>query len=486
MPSEVGKQVVGTADPKTDETREIPLETIYWPGPTDVTKQQISDMAASLLVQGQIEPIVVNVRDEKGYRGVIGRLRYEGMKDRWRAEPAGKTILTRIHGFADDVEIQMWQLAENLHRRELPAMEKARQYRTLYDLLKENHSEKATVGTLVMALEACTGNPESDKTVQHYLSLTKLQPKTQEILTSEKLPLRAGLELLRVENPQKQVKAAMDIQKNPERYKSIADIKYHVDSFVEDQRRDKQRKRLEKKAEEIQKQGKQVILEAPYSSMSYKEREKYHIFYGEVPAKCKTCPTLGVQLSGNFQQKPMCSDPKCHDDMLARKTRAQTKEQREIEQKFDVERAKVYGMEPDARHWRLAVFGLLDHWALKRILKVEKDRQFARDDEVVWLALSKLDEKQCQQLLIKHAVEKVLTEPQWGDETVKEWTVKEFSLTAKVFLKQEEKPEKELKKEDPPCTQCVKDGISCGREHFYRNDADELVCDRIARKPTKA
>lgn len=442
MLNEVGKQVVGTAvtDPKTDETREVPLEAIYWLGPTDVTKKQISDMAASLLVQGQIEPIVVNVRDEKGYRGVIGRLRYEGMKDRWKAEPAGKTILTRIHGFADDVEIQMWQLAENLHRRELPAMEKARQYRTLYDLLKEDYSEKATVGTLVMAIEACTGNPESDKTVQHYLSLTKLQPKTQEILTGEKLPLRAGLELLRVENPQKQVKAAMDIQKNPERYKSIADIKYHVDSYVEDERKDKQKKRLQKKAEELRKTGKTVVIEAPYSELSWKERDKYQTFWQqELPADCKECPKLGIQLSGNFQQKPICTDKKCYENMETQKHRKQTKEQREIEQKFDEERAKVYDMDLDVRHWRLAVFGLIDTHELQRTLQV-KVSNYAQTEELVWMTINKMDEKQCQQLLIKKAVKEILTEAQdWQGSMVKNWTVKEFNLTPKVFLKEEER-----------------------------------------------
>lgn len=421
-----------------DAMVEIPLDKIYWTGPTDITEQQIKNMATSLLVNSIVEPIVVCSPDKKGmHRGVVGRLRYEGMKYRWRSEPEGKTILARIHEYKDEVEIITVQLVENLHRREIPAMQKARQYQQLYDLLREDHGEKATLQTLAMAIEEATGNTESVKTIQHYLSLTKLEPKTQEVLTSEKLPLRAGLELLRIQSPVKQAKAAEEIEKRPDRYKTVQDIKWHVDTFVTDEQRDKQRKRLEKKAEELQKQGKQVIIEPPYSKMSYKEREKYHSFYGEVPAKCKTCPKLGVQLSGNFQQKPMCSDSKCYDGMQAQQSREHTKEQKDIKQKFDVERVKVYGVEPDVRHWRLAVFGLIDTWELRQILKVEKDRQFARDDEVVWLALSKLDEKQCQQILIQHAIEEILTGPQWGDETVKEWTVKEFGLTAEVFLKRE-------------------------------------------------
>jgi ParB/RepB/Spo0J family partition protein len=421
-----------------DEFKEIPLDEIYWPDSTDITEQQINNMAASILVHGQIEPVVVCPHDEKNqYRGVVGRLRWEGMKYRWRGEPEGKTILARIHHFKDESEILMWQLAENLHRREVTAMQKAHQYRELHTLLTKEHNEEATLGTLVSAIEESTGNPESVKTVQHYLSLTKLEPRTQEVLTSEKLPLRAGLELLRIEDPKRQVKAAEEIKKKPNRYKTVQDIKWHVEGYITDQQRDKQRKRLNKKAEELRKQGKAVIIEAPYGDTSWEERQKYHQFWGEIPAECKDCPKMGILLSGNFQQKPICTDTKCYENMETKKHKKQVQEQKEIEQKFDEERIKVYGMEPDVRHWRLAVFGLIDHWKLQRLLQV-KEARFARDDDVLWLALNKLDEKECQRLLIRKAIEEILTGPQsWGDDSpVKKWTVCEFQLTPKVFLKE--------------------------------------------------
>jgi len=420
-----------------DETQEIPLETIYWLESTDITEEQINNMAASILVHGQIEPIIVNVRDEKGYRGVVGRLRYEGMKKRWKTQATGKTILARVHKFDSENELKTWQLVENLHRREVPAMQRALQYRALHDLLREEHGEEATIQTLTMAIEDSTGNKESLKTVQHYLSLTKLQPKVQEILTSEKLPLRAGLELLRIEDPKRQVKAAEEIQKLPAVSRTVSDIKWRVETYITDQQRDKQRKRLNKKAEELRKQGKTVVIEAPYSELGWKERDKYQTFYQEVPAKCKECPKLGIQLSGNFQQKPICTDKKCYENMAWKKQTQKTKEQREIEQKFDEERAKVYSMDLDVRHWRLAVFGLIDAHELQRTLQV-KVSNYAQTEELVWMTINKMDEKQCQQLLIKKAVEEVLTGPQsWGDSTVKNWIVKEFNLTAKVFLKEE-------------------------------------------------
>jgi len=422
-----------------DLEAEIPLDKIYWSDSTDITDEQVKNMAASILVHGQVQPIVVCPHDEKGqYRGVIGRLRYEGMKERWSGEPEGKTILARVHSFNDEIEIKMWQLAENLHRRQVSAMQRARQYRELHELLSKQHGEEASVQTLATAIEDCTGNKESRATVQHYLSLTTLQPETQEVLTGEHMPLRYGLELLKIENAAKQVKAAKEIQKNPDLYKTVTDVKYCVEAYIEDQRRDKQRKRLQKKAEELRKTGKIVVIDAPYGDLSWDERQKFHDFWGDVPEKCNECPKLGVLLSGNFQQKPVCPDRKCYEAMEAEKRRKKQKEQKEIQQKFDVERAKVYDMEPDARHWRLAVFALIDSWVLLGLLGAERGRRLP--DEAVWAALEKLDEKQCQSLLVRRAVEEILTGLQaWrGESFVKNWLIKEFGLTAEVFMAKEE------------------------------------------------
>lgn len=422
-------------DPKTDETREIPLETIYWLEATDVTEEQISNMATSIAVHGQVEPIVVSARDEKGYRGVVGRLRYEGMKKRWRAQPEGKTILARVRTFNDETEIKTWQLVENLHRREITAMQRARQYRELHTLLTEEHGEAATIQTLVTAIEEGTGDKESKQTVQHYLSLTDLQPETQEVLTSERMPLRYGLELLRIENPKQQVKAAKEIQKSPDRYTNVQAVKWHVEGYITEQQREHQRKRLQKKAEELRKKGKSVIIEAPYGTMSFDERQKYTQIWGELPAECKECPKLGIMLTGNFQQKPVCTDKKCAQDREAKQRGEETKQRREDERAIQEEQAKVSNMPLDERHWRLIVFGLVDSFDLRACLQLKESR-YASKDDVVWAALNRLSSEECQRLLLSKAVEEILTGRNWGDDHVKQWTVKEFGLTPNLFLKE--------------------------------------------------
>ena len=415
-----------------DETANIPLSTIYWQEPTDVTDDQIINMAASILVHGQIEPIVVHVRDEKGYRGVVGRLRYEGMKNRWRAEQEGKTILARIHEFKDETEIKMWQLVENLHRRQVTAMQRARQYRDLYTLLRLEHDEEATIQTLVTAIEDITGNEESLKTVHHYLSLTKLEPKVQKILTGEKMSLRHGLELLKIKDPEEQVKVAETAQEDK---LTVKELSYVVENVTVKERQKKQKKRLEAKAKELRGQGITVYLDTPY--VSYEEHrkgmDKCKQFWGEVPEKCQSCPKKGVLLSGNFQQKPLCTDLKCYEEMGRQKNIDLEKERKAREETFEQERSKMLEMKPDARIWRLTVYGSIDTWELASGLNVD------RTAEEVWKALCKLDEKQCQTILIHKALSEVLTGPQqWRHAVVKKWAVKEFNLTPEVFLAKEE------------------------------------------------
>jgi ParB-like chromosome segregation protein Spo0J len=414
---------------------EVPLENIMWPDTTDITEQQIKDMATSLMTTGQIEPIVITQADKKGmHRGVVGRLRYEGMKYRWRNEPQGKTILCRIRRFKDDVdgqiEVKTWQLVENKHRREIPAMQQARQYRELYDLMRQKYGEKATLNTLTTQIEELTGNKESAKTVQHYLELTKLQPRVQEILTGEKLSLRAGLEFARVTDPKKQVKAAEDVQTRPDIYHDVQSIKWHVETFIEDERKDKQKQRLEKRAEQLRKEGKTVVVE---SGASWNERQKYEVFYGDVPEECKKCPKLGVQLSGNFQQKPICTDKKCHENMQQKQSQKQSRAIREKEKKIEEERAKVYNIPLDVRHWRLALFSMVDTWELCQMLGTGR----GDDDKVLWDAVAKLSMEECQTLLIKKAVDEALSRSSWGKDNFKEWVVKEFGLTPSLFLKEE-------------------------------------------------
>lgn len=421
----------------SDQLKDLPLEVIYWLEPTDITEDQIKNMGLSLMVHGQIQPIVVNARDEKGYRGVIGRLRYEGMRYRWRNEPEGKTIQARIRKFEGEIELKMWQLAENLHRREISAMQRARQYRALYDLLKEEHGKAATIQTLATAIEDITGNQESIKTVQHYLSLTKLEPKTQEVLTGEKLGLRYGLQFVRLKDPEKQVRVAEAVKEDREYYSSVDDVKYRVDGIIAEERTKTHNERLKKKAEELRAEGKTVFVGRFLSS---EEEDQFHQWYTGIPEGCQGCDKLGILLQANFHQEQVCMDPACWKKKQEDKREKEAQEDKERTKVFDEERAKVHEMEPDIRHWRLAVYGLIDNWELRSCLGLKRGKwDRAGLDETLWKKVQGLEEEECKKLLIRHAVEEVLTGPRrWGEDPCKTWAVEEFGLKRELFLAEEE------------------------------------------------
>jgi len=114
----------------------------------------------------------------------------------------------------------------------------------------------------------------------------------------------------------------------------------------------------------------------------------------------------------------------------------ETRLSREKQEKIEEEHVKVYSMPLDVRHWRIAVFGLIDSWELGQMLG--RGRGSGNKDEEIWAEISKLSIEECQRLLLKKAVDEGLTSRGWGNEFFKEWIVKEFGLTPALFLKEDE------------------------------------------------
>ena len=113
-----------------DRFIEIALSDISWEDPIrdEINKEDIEDMAKSILASGQIHPIVMEEREPGKYNGVVGRLRYEATKR------AGKsTILARIHSFIDESDKKAWQLIENVVRRGLNPIQVGEGYKKLHE-----------------------------------------------------------------------------------------------------------------------------------------------------------------------------------------------------------------------------------------------------------------------------------------------------------------------------------------------------------------
>jgi len=108
----------------------LPIEAIH-PNPRQPRRrfepEATTGLAASIRLQGVLQPIVVRPRDEGGYQLVAG-------ERRWRAaREAGIPTLPALIRAADDRDALLLGLVENVARESLSAVEEARAYASLID-----------------------------------------------------------------------------------------------------------------------------------------------------------------------------------------------------------------------------------------------------------------------------------------------------------------------------------------------------------------
>jgi len=213
-PREEPSELKTLAELEGDQYLEIPLELIYWKEPIrEVFKHQdIVDMASSLRLHQQIEPIVVKPLDEDGrYEGVIGRLRYEGAKHAHL-----KSILARVRQFNSLREVREWQLVENLHRKQLTELEMDEAYKELYDLIRQERGGvygEHVVKEMAKKIEQLTGEGPSEKTIWKRIQIAEELPdrvkETLKSLPGESFGAKHAEQLLRLkDDPDKQMKFA--------------------------------------------------------------------------------------------------------------------------------------------------------------------------------------------------------------------------------------------------------------------------------------
>jgi len=206
-PNVVAEDVAG------DQYLELPLELIYWREPvrTAIKQEDIQNMAVSLRVHKQIQPVVVKPADERGmYEGVVGRLRYEGAK-----HARLKSVLARVHRFESSRQVLEWQLAENAHRRDLTEIERDDALARLHALHREEKGgvyDRAIVSSIAKTIEAQTGEKPSEKTVWQRIEIAKNLPEeVKKTLNVKSFGVGHGIQLLRIKDePEKQLQLASE------------------------------------------------------------------------------------------------------------------------------------------------------------------------------------------------------------------------------------------------------------------------------------
>jgi len=190
-----------------DEFKEIPLEKIVWKHsvrPLDLNHAR--NLSKSMRLHGQITPLVVESLGDGTYEGVVHRHILEAAKLAYFP-----TVLCRIHRFSSPQEKRQWQLVENLHRKDLSAVQRAEAYRALRESLREEVAEdRHIVRSMATGIEEMTGQrAPAERTIRKYLQIADELPQEVKTVTGDHFGVRHAEQLLRLkEHPKEQLELA--------------------------------------------------------------------------------------------------------------------------------------------------------------------------------------------------------------------------------------------------------------------------------------
>jgi ParB family chromosome partitioning protein len=184
------------ADSEGGKPREIPVGEIDrnpFQTRTQVNEDQLSELAASIVANGVVQPILVRPLASGRFQLIAG-------ERRWRASQlAGKTTIPAILRQVSDEQAMEITIVENLQRADLNPMEQARAFERLS---REFHMTQEQMATR-------TGKDRA--TVSNFLRLLRLPSTVQGRVESGDLSFGHARTLLGFEHAEEMEKAAQRI-----------------------------------------------------------------------------------------------------------------------------------------------------------------------------------------------------------------------------------------------------------------------------------
>jgi ParB family chromosome partitioning protein len=159
----------------------------------------VAGLAATIAEQGLLQPLGVIAIGQGRYRVVYGGRR------RAAAIELGLTQVPCIVLDADDPNLMLRQLIENVQRQDLNDMEQARAFARLRSHYVETRG-KQPEGELDEAVGKAVGL--SGRTVRRYLHLLELPDEVQQMIRSGELSITQAQHLRRVPSPKTQIELA--------------------------------------------------------------------------------------------------------------------------------------------------------------------------------------------------------------------------------------------------------------------------------------
>ncbi len=182
-----------SADTEGGKPREIPLDQIDrnpFQTRSRVNEEQLAELAASIVANGVVQPILVRPLAEGRFQLIAG-------ERRWRASQlAGKATIPAILRQVSDEQAMEITIVENLQRADLNPMEQARAFERLS---REFHMTQEQMATR-------TGKDRA--TVANFLRLLRLPATIQASVESGELTFGHARTLLAFEHAEEMEKAA--------------------------------------------------------------------------------------------------------------------------------------------------------------------------------------------------------------------------------------------------------------------------------------
>lgn len=159
---------------------------------TRFTEANLEELTQSIKVNGVVQPILVRKKGN-GYELVAG-------ERRWRAsQRAGLTKIPAVVKDISDDKILELALVENIQRQELNAIEEARAYKKLIEMIG-------------LTQEMVASRVGKDRTfIANYLRILKLPDDIQDLVSEEKISVGHARALLMVDNSDAQRRVARSI-----------------------------------------------------------------------------------------------------------------------------------------------------------------------------------------------------------------------------------------------------------------------------------
>ncbi len=192
-------------------------------GPRDLALQLslegLVDLADSIAAHGLVQPVNVYRTSDGRYRITVGERRWWAHVHLWYVmgdERARRIRAIELPPPEDDLERVARQYAENVHRKDLSDIAKARAIAGVRGLVEQEAAARGTSGSMPTSVELdemagrrvaeVTGRGVSGRTVRHYLALLSMPPEARRLAEAAKLSERSLREVATLKDPKAQVR----------------------------------------------------------------------------------------------------------------------------------------------------------------------------------------------------------------------------------------------------------------------------------------